>query len=158
MKVVVLFFFCSLMYGQQLHHHMLSAQGGVTTTSTGIKVTSTIAQQVAVGTFSSKSGIVSQGFQQSKISNIAPLPTDLIATLVYPNPIVDVVNFKLSKPVDGKIAVSFFDANGRLVHFQERELNNNTITITNLMLSAGQYFVKLEGNNYSFGTAILKSK
>jgi hypothetical protein len=158
MKVVVLFFFCSLMYGQQLHHHMLSAQGGVTTTSTGIKVTSTIAQQVAVGTFSSKSGIVSQGFQQSKISNIAPLPTDLIATLVYPNPIVDVVNFKLSKPVDGKIAVSFFDANGRLVHFQERELINNTITITNLMLSAGQYFVKLEGNNYSFGTAILKSK
>jgi hypothetical protein len=146
------------MYGQQLHHHMLSAQGGVTTTSTGIKVTSTIAQQVAVGTFSSKSGIVSQGFQQSKISNIAPLPTDLIATLVYPNPIVDVVNFKLSKPVDGKIAVSFFDANGRLVHFQERELNNNTITITNLMLSDGQYFVKLEGNNYSFGTAILKSK
>jgi hypothetical protein len=158
MKVVVLFFFCSLMYGQQLHHHMLSAQGGVTTTSTGIKVTSTIAQQVAVGTFSSKSGIVSQGFQQSKISNIAPLPTDLIATLVYPNPIVDVVNFKLSKPVDGKIAVSFFDANGRLVHFQERELINNTITITNLMLSDGQYFVKLEGNNYSFGTAILKSK
>ena len=158
MKVVVLFFFCSLMYGQQLHHHMLSAQGGVTTTSTGIKVTSTIAQQVAVGTFSSKSGIVSQGFQQSKISNIAPLPTDLIATLVYPNPIVDVVNFKLSKPVDGKIAVSFFDANGRLVHFQERELINNTITITNLMLSAGQYFVKLEGNNYSFGTAILISK
>ena len=146
------------MYGQQLHHHMLSAQGGVTTTSTGIKVTSTIAQQVAVGTFSSKSGIVSQGFQQSKISNIAPLPTDLIATLVYPNPIVDVVNFKLSKPVDGKIAVSFFDANGRLVHFQERELINNTITITNLMLSDGQYFVKLEGNNYSFGTAILKSK
>ena len=121
-------------------------------------MTSTIAQQVAVGTFSSKSGIVSQGFQQSKISNIAPLPTDLIATLVYPNPIVDVVNFKLSKPVDGKIAVSFFDANGRLVHFQERELNNNTITITNLMLSDGQYFVKLEGNNYSFGTAILKSK
>jgi Secretion system C-terminal sorting domain len=158
MKIVVLFFFCSFMYGQQLHHHMLSAQGGVTTTSTGIKVTSTIAQQGAVGTFSSKSGIVSQGFQQSKISNIAPLPTDLIATLVYPNPIVDVVNFKLSKPVDGKIAVSFFDANGRLVHFQERELNNNTITITNLMLSDGQYFVKLEGNNYSFATAILKSK
>ena len=158
MKVVFLFLFSSIMFGQKLHRHMMSAQGGVVATSQGYKVSQTIAQQGAVGTFSSKSGIVSQGFQQSKISNIAPLPTDLIATLVYPNPIVDVVNFKLSKPVDGKIAVSFFDANGRLVHFQERELNNNTITITNLMLSDGQYFVKLEGNNYSFGTAILKSK
>jgi hypothetical protein len=158
MKIVVLFFFCSLMYGQQLHHHMLSAQGGVSATSNGFKVSQTIAQQATVGTFASKSGIVSQGFQQSKISNKAPLQTDLITTLVYPNPVVDVVNFKLSKPVDGKIRVSFFDTNGRIVHFQERELLNNTITITNLMLSAGEYFVRLEGNNYSFGTAILKSK
>jgi hypothetical protein len=158
MKVVFLFLFSSIMFGQKLHRHMMSAQGGVVATSQGHKVSQTIAQQGAVGTFSSKSGIVSQGFQQSKISNKAPLPTDLITTLVYPNPVIDVVNFKLSKPVDGKIAVSFFDVNGRLVHFQERELTNNTITITNLMLSDGQYFVKLEGNNYSFGTVILKSK
>jgi hypothetical protein len=158
MKVVFLFLFSTIMFGQKLHHHMMAAQGGVVATSQGYKVSQTIAQQGAVGTFSSKSGIVSQGFQQSKISNKAPLPTDLITTLVYPNPVIDVVNFKLSKPVDGKIAVSFFDVNGRLVHFQERELINNTITITNLMLSDGQYFVKLDGNNYSFGTAILKSK
>jgi hypothetical protein len=158
MKVVFLFLFSTIMFGQKLHRHMMSAQGGVVATSQGYKVSQTIAQQGAVGTFSSKIGIVSQGFQQSKISNKAPLPTDVITTLVYPNPVTDVVNFKLSKPVDGKIIVSFFDANGRLVHFQERELINNTITITNLMLSAGQYFVKLEGNNYSFGTAILKSK
>lgn len=158
MKVVFLFLFSTIMFGQKLHHHMMAAQGGVVATSQGFKVSQTVAQQGAVGTFSSKSGIVGQGFQQSKISNKAPLPIDVITTLVYPNPVTDVVNFKLSKSVDGKIAVSFFDANGRLVHFQERELTNNTITITNLMLSDGQYFVKLEGNNYSFGTAILKSK
>ena len=115
MKVVVLFFFCSLMYGQQLHHHMLSAQGGVTTTSTGIKVTSTIAQQVAVGTFSSKSGIVSQGFQQSKISNIAPLPTDLIATLVYPNPIASDATFSYTLQEDSAISINIVDIMGRVV-------------------------------------------
>ena len=67
MKVVVLFFFCSLMYGQKLHHHMLSAQGGVATTSTGIKVSHTIAQQGVIGTSSTKKVILGQGFQQSKI-------------------------------------------------------------------------------------------
>ena len=158
MKVVVMLLFSSVLFGQKLHRQMIAAQGGVVATSKGYKVSQSIAQQGTVGTFTSKKGIVSQGFQQSKISNKAPLQTDLITTLVYPNPVIDVVNFKISKPVDGKIRVSFFDTNGRIVHFQERELLNNTITITNLMLSAGEYFVRLEGNNYSFGTAILKSK
>ena len=89
MKVVFLFLFSSIMFGQKLHHHMMAAQGGVVATSQGYKVSQTIAQQGTVGTFASKSGIVSQGFQQSKISNKAPLQTDLITTLVYPNPIID---------------------------------------------------------------------
>ena len=68
---------------------MMAAQGGVVATSQGYTVSRTIAQKGAVGTFSSKSAIVGQGFQQSKISNTAPLPTDVITTLVYPNPIID---------------------------------------------------------------------
>jgi hypothetical protein len=158
MKVVVMLLFSSVLFGQKLHRQMIAAQGGVVATSKGYKVSQSIAQQGTVGTYTSKKGIVSQGFQQSKISNKAPLITDAITTLVYPNPVLDVVNFKLSKPVDGKIAVSFFDVNGRLIFSQEKELVNNTITITNLMLASGEYFVKLEGNNYSFGTAILKLK
>jgi hypothetical protein len=158
MKVVVFLLFSSVLFGQKLHHQMLSAQGGVVATSTGVKVSQTIAQQAAVGTFSSKNGIISQGFQQSKISKSAPIKTNLISTLVYPNPIVDVVNFKLSQPVEGKITVSIFDINGRLVLFQEKELVDTTLTITNIMLASGEYFVKLEGQNYAFGTAIIKSK
>ena len=158
MKVVFLFLFSSIMFGQKLHRHMMSAQGGVVATSQGYKVSQTIAQQGAVGTFSSKSGIVSQGFQQSKISKSTPIKTNLISTLVYPNPIVDVVNFKLSQPVEGKITVSIFDINGRLVLFQEKELVDTTLTITNIMLASGEYFVKFEGQIYAFGTAIIKSK
>ena len=120
--VVILFFLCSIGYSQKLHHHTLAAQGGVSATSTGVKVSQTIAQQGAIGTSISSKVILGQGFQQSKISKSAPIKTNLISTLVYPNPIVDVVNFKLSQPVEGKIAVSIFDINGRLVLFQEKEM------------------------------------
>ena len=158
MKVVILFFFCSLMYGQKLHHQMLSAQGGVATTSKGMKVSQTIAQQGAIGTSATKKVVLSQGFQQSKISNTAISKVDAIATLVYPNPVVDEVNFKFSTPVNGKIAVSIFDIHGRLLLFQEKEAVDNILTIQNLLLAAGVYFVKLDGNRYSFSTTILKSK
>jgi hypothetical protein len=158
MKVVVLFFFCSLIYGQKLHHQMLSAQGGVATTSKGVKVTQTIAQQGAIGTAASKKVILGQGFQQSKISNIQPLANDAITTLVYPNPVEDIVNFKFSAPVNGKIVVSIFDIHGRLLVFLEKEAIDNTLTLTNLLMAAGEYLVKLDGNRYSFTTTILKSK
>ena len=158
MKVVVLFFFCSLMYGQKLHHQMLSAQGGVASTSKGVKVSQTIAQQGAIGTSATKKAIVSQGFQQSKISNATIVKNDAINTLVYPNPVEDIVNFKFSAPVEGKIAVSIFDIHGRLLLYQEKEAEDTILTITNLLLAAGEYFVKLDGNRYSFATTILKSK
>jgi hypothetical protein len=158
MKVVVLFFFCSLMYGQKLHHYMLSAHGGVATTPTGIKVTHTIAQQGVIGTSTTKKVILGQGFQQSKISNIQRIANDAITTLVYPNPVVDIVNFKFSAPVTGKIAVSIFDIHGRLILFQEKEAIDTTLTISNLLIASGEYVVKLEGNRYSFTTTILKSK
>lgn len=158
MKVFVFIFFCSLTYGQKLHHQMLSAQGGVATTFKGVKVSQTIAQQGVIGTSSAKKVILSQGFQQSKISNTAILQTDCITTMVYPNPVVESVNFKFSAPVNGKITVSIFDIHGRLLLFQEKEAVDNILTINNLLLAAGEYFVKLDGNLYSFSTTILKSK
>nr|WP_314866922.1 T9SS type A sorting domain-containing protein [uncultured Flavobacterium sp.] len=157
MKVVILFFFCSLVYGQKIHHQMVSAQGGVATTSKGVKVSQTIAQQGAIGTSTTKKLVLSQGFQQSKISNLAISQVDAIATMVYPNPVIDVVNFKFSAPINGKIIVSIFDIHGRLLLFQEKEAVNNILTINNLLLAAGEYFVKLDGNRYSFATTILKS-
>ena len=137
---------------------MLSAHGGVATTSTGIKVTHTIAQQGVIGTSTTKKVILGQGFQQSKISNVQRITNDAITTLVYPNPVVDIVNFKFSAPVTGKIAVSIFDIHGRLILFQEKEAIDTILSITNLLIASGEYVVKLDGNRYSFTTTILKSK
>jgi hypothetical protein len=77
---------------------------------------------------------------------------------VYPNPVVDVLNFKFSAPVTGKIAVSIFDIHGRLILFQEKEAIDTILSITNLLIASGEYVVKLDGNRYSFTTTILKSK
>ena len=157
MRILFLLLCTNWMCGQQLHHHMMSAQGKTISTSNGIKVTQTISQQSSIGTTTTGKLIVSRGFQQSKISTVKPLPNLAITTLVYPNPVVDFVKFAFSAPISGKIAFSIFDIHGRLLLSRQQEAEGNILTITNLQLAAGEYFVKLDGNQYSFSTSILKS-
>ena len=157
MRFLFLFFFTGIAFGQQLHRQMLSARGKVATTSKGIVVSQTFAQQSTIGTSIKGKMIVSQDFQQSKSSSAVPKKPIENKTTVFPNPITDQVNFKMDHPVPGKIYFSLFDIHGRLLEHQEKEAPDQPLTINNLMLDAGEYFVKLEGPNYSFGTAILKS-
>lgn len=158
MRMLFVFFFTGISFGQQLHRQMLSASGQVATTSKGVKVSQTIGQQSTTGTAVQGTMIVSQGFQQSKsaIAAVKPLPEN--KTTVYPNPFTDYLNFRMSSPVEGTITFSLFDVQGRLLVYQEREALDQVLTISNLNLPAGEYFVKLEGRNYLFSTAILKSK
>lgn len=157
MKIIFMFFFCGMSYGQQLHHQMLSAQGNTAITSKGVKVTQTIAQQSVVGTNRTNKLIVSQGFQQSKISNAAIVTNNTITTIVFPNPVIDNVNFKFSSPVMGKIKITLFDIHGRLLLYQEKEAIDNILTITNFQLAEGEYIIRLDGSRYSFTTTIIKS-
>jgi hypothetical protein len=158
MRILFLFFFTGISFGQQLHRQMLSANGQSATTSQGVKVSQTIGQQSTTGTAVHGAMIVSQGFQQGKsaIAAVKPLPEN--KTTVYPNPFNDQVNFRMTHPVEGKILVSLFDVQGRLLMHQEKEAQDQLLAISNLNLPAGEYFVKLEGSNYVYSTAILKSK
>ncbi len=159
MRILILFFFTGITFGQQLHRQMLSASGQVVTTPKGIKVSQTIAQQSATGTSIKKGVFVSQGFQQSnRKAAVALNEMPFNETTVFPNPISDYINFKMTIPVEGKIAFSLFDVQGKRIVYQEKEAIDQVLTITNLALAAGKYFVKLEGNKYSFRTTILKSK
>ncbi len=158
MKKIIFFLLCNGIYAQQLHHQMLSAQGRVITTSKDVKVSQTVAQQSVIGTSSNNKMIVSQGFQQSKVSNAAIVANDVITTTVYPNPITDNVNFKFSSPIIGKIKITLFDIHGRLLLYQEKEAVDTILKITNLQLAEGEYIVRLDGSRYSFTTTIIKSK
>lgn len=157
MRILLFFFFWSAMFGQQLHHQMLSAQGNTIVTSKGVKVSQTIAQQSVVGINRTNKLIVSQGFQQSKTSNVAIVANEAVDTKVYPNPVIDHVNFKFSSPVNGKIKITLFDIHGRLLLRQEKEAVDNIVTITNLLLAEGEYMVRLEGSRYLFTTKIIKA-
>ena len=158
MRILILLFFSILTFGQKLHHQMLSAQGSVAVTAKGLIVSQSIAQQSNIGTFGKGKVMVSQGFQQSKLTAKPATNSSAISTVVYPNPFVDFVSFRFSTPVTGKISISIFDLHGRLLLSKEKEAVGNILTVDNLVLPAGEYAIKLHGNRFYFNTTILKSK
>jgi len=145
-------------FGYKLQRQMLSAQGSVSTTISGVKVSQSIAQLSAIGTSVKEKAIFSQGFQQSRVSNKIQYPPITITTLVYPNPVSDFLNFKFSAPVLGKISISIFDVLGRLLLYREEDSINNLLTVSGLTLADSEYFVTLKAINYSYSTKILIQK
>jgi hypothetical protein len=85
-------------------------------------------------------------------------PVITITTTTYPNPFVDQINFEFSSVISGPIKFSLYDVMGRLVAFQEKPANDTVLTINELSLSEGVYFVKLSAKNYNYSTNLLKSK
>lgn len=145
-------------FGYKLQRQMLSADGSLYTTTSGVKVSQSIAQQSTIGTFIKEKAILSQGFQQSRVSNKSINPLEPISTVVYPNPVSDFVNFKFSAPVLGKISISIFDVLGRLLLYREEDSIDNLLTVSGLKLADSEYFVILKAKNYSYSTKILTQK
>lgn len=155
-RILILFFCSGVLFGQRLQRQMISANGKVVSTSSGIKVSHSIAQQSITGTSIKEGMVVSQGFQQNNISLNEATSN---YTTVFPNPVIDHVNFKMTTPVIGKIAFSLYDVQGKLLVRKEKEAENTLLTITDLSFPSGKYFVTLDGTNYSFKTSIIfKSK
>lgn len=154
---ILILFFSGIAFGQKLQHQMISASGQFVTTLKGIKVSQTVAQQSVIGTSIKKGVIFSQGFQQNNIQFIDSSFKNTNKTIVFPNPITDHINFKMTNAVKGYIRFSLYDVQGKLVVFQKKEANDLVLNIINLSLPSGQYFATLEGNNYSFNAIILKS-
>lgn len=136
---------------------MLSSQGTSSTTS-GIKVSQTIGQQSVIGNYRGSEVIVGQGFQQSRIMKKVKAPVISIVTKAYPNPFIDQINFEFSSVVSGPIKFSLYDVMGRLVTFQEKAATGTILTIDELTLAEGEYFVKLSAKNYNYSTNLLKTK
>jgi hypothetical protein len=139
----ILFVFgCKIINAQQLHHEMISSQGGTTTTANGHLVRYTVGQQSVTGT-STNGYVVQQGFQQSNWSKILEQNTVSVATIVYPNPFVNEVNFTFSTSPGEKISAYVFDVLGRLVYSEEVKNDNNSIKLSLVHLSTADYLVRL---------------
>ena len=136
---------------------MLSSQG-TSTTAGGFKVSQTIGQLSVIGNYRGSDDIVGQGFQQSRNMKTVKAPVITVTTTTYPNPFVDQINFEFSSVISGPIKFSLYDVMGRLVDYQEKTATDTILTINELSLSEGEYFVKLSAKNYNYSTNLLKSK
>jgi hypothetical protein len=156
----ILFFFlfvfgCKIINAQQLHHDMISSQGGTTTTANGHLVRYTVGQQSVTGT-STNGYVVQQGFQQSNWSKILEQNTVSVATIVYPNPFVNEVNFTFSTSPGEKISAYVFDVLGRLVYSEEVKNDNNSIKLSLVHLSTADYLVRLTSDKFVHSAKIIK--
>jgi hypothetical protein len=155
---IILFLLITLSgFSQSLHHQILSSQGKTITTG-GLKVSQTIGQQRVIGNYRGSEVIVGQGFQQSRTMKTVKAPVVTVVTTAYPNPFIDRINFEFSSIITGPIKFSLFDVMGRLVAFKEKAANGTILTIDELSLAEGEYFVKLTAKNYYYSTNLLKSK
>lgn len=71
---------------------------------------------------------------------------------ISPNPVRDVVNFKLAGVTATNVMASFSDANGKIIHQQKFvSLQDGTLSQLNLRLkpTAGMYVLKLQGEGVS---------
>jgi hypothetical protein len=144
-------------FSQSLHHQMLSSQGKSITVG-GLKVSQTIGQQSVIGNYRGTEVMVGQGFQQSRLMKSVKPPVITVVTTTYPNPFIDHINFEFSSVVSGPIKFSLFDVMGRLVASQEKPATDLILTISELSLAQGEYFVKLSAKNYNYSTNLLKTQ
>ena len=153
--LMLIIFGCEILSAQQLHHEMTSAQGGTVTTANGQLVRYTVGQQSVTGT-SSNGYVVQQGFQQSNWGKILEQNTISIATIVFPNPFVNEVNFSFSTSPGDKISAYVFDVLGRLVYCEDVKNENNSIKLNLLHLSTAEYLVKLSSDKFVHSAKIIK--
>jgi hypothetical protein len=149
-------FLSSFSFGQTLHHQMISAQGGSTTTQSGIVVKYTVGQQSVTGT---KTGnvIVQQGFQQSNWDKIIANNVVLINTTTFPNPYIDIINFQFSQTIGDNVSLIVFDVLGRQVYSNTLQIFENKTSANLQVLQSAEYFVQLSNNTFTYHTKIIKN-
>lgn len=74
---------------------------------------------------------------------------------VFPNPVKSYININLSNKAFKTATVSIFDLHGRKVASYNMEYQTKKINLSNLL--SGAYFIKLETDNDTFTTKIIKS-
>lgn len=158
------FLFCLLLgsvcWGQKLHHQTIASQGINSKITNGIIVSQSVGQvNAGVGNFKTPKIIIGQGYIQSfGITKSTLTIRDIITIMVYPNPVIDIANFKFSSEIGTTAKLDLFDSRGRLIIHHLVESKNKSFTYDLSVLSEGVYFAKIETINQTFSTKIFKSK
>lgn len=159
-KFLFYFLLSSACWSQKLHHQTIASTGVNSKILNGIIVLQSIGQSNAtVGNYKNSTLIIGQGYIQSSGIAKSALPiVEKITMMVYPNPVIDIINFKFSHEIGTKATFNLFDSRGRLIALQTVEPKQNNFTYDLSTLAQGVYFARIETTNQSFTTKILKSK
>lgn len=159
MKYLILLFLPGVFFGQELHHQMISSQGNTTQLSNGIIVRATVGQSVT-GNSSQNDLVVQQGFQQSYwsvyIAQSEQNAKKTVTTIAFPNPFIDLINFRFSGDVGSVVAISVFDVTGRLVISQKINVIDNQTSIDLSRLAKAEYLVRLSSERLEYYVKIIK--
>ncbi len=131
-------------YPQQLSHQVLLPAAGVIYTG-GITYSQTIGE-TAVAIFTSSDYVLTQGFQQPRLSflpGVAPAGTGVKA---YPNPVRDFVNIELFGETGRSFRITMSNFNGTVlystdINFESKYWYIQEIPVTSL--SSGLYFINV---------------
>jgi hypothetical protein len=147
-------------WGQKIHHQTIASQGINAKITNGMIVSQSVGQSnAAVGNFKTSKLIIGQGYIQSFGMAKNTLPSqEVITMLVYPNPVIDIANFKFSSEIGTTATINLFDSRGRLILYKQIETEQNSFNYDFSQLPHGVYFAKIETTNHRFSTKILKSK
>jgi hypothetical protein len=116
-----------------------------------------VGQQSVIGNYKKNGLVVQQGYQQANWPKYTSANViNSIATIVYPNPFVDTINFQFSVEIQSPISVLIYDIAGRIVLEQQKMPVGNVLTLDLPHLSQAQYLVRLSGPHYLFYTKIIK--
>lgn len=159
MKYLILLFLPGVFFGQELHHQMISPQGNTTQLSNGMIVRATVDQSVTGNSFKNDL-VVQQGFQQSYwsiyIAQSEQNAKKTVTTTAFPNPFIDLINFRFSGDVGTVVALSVFDVTGRLIVSQKINVIDNQISIDLSRLAKAEYLVRLSSERLEYYVKIIK--
>jgi hypothetical protein len=103
--------------------------------------------ETVIQTFSTENAIITQGFQQTRltITSVSEMPGLSFSVTAYPNPTHNFVNLKVERENVEDIKYDIYDLNGRVVLKGIMESNPAQINFSDLR--PGVYIIRLTENN-----------
>jgi hypothetical protein len=108
--------------------------------------------EAVIETFEVDDIIITQGFQQSKltITTIEELPESEFSITAFPNPANDFVYLKSNLNESDDVYFTMFDLNGKIV--MQDKINSTLEKVSFRALKSGVYFIKISLNNKEMKT------
>ena len=121
------------------------------------KISQSIGQSSAIGTYINDGYTLIQGFQEPfGLPDKLNLPEQTpLRSLVYPNPFYHSVNIQIVDPVESDILIAVFDTKGMLMHTDKVPAAQLILLHLN-ELPDGHYILKVRADNKQFATNIIK--